>query len=281
MNTIEITITDNEKIIAQVFETAESNKILIIAGAMGTKQTFYSKFAEFLMAKGITVITFDYSGIGKSLIQPISKVKSNVQYWGNVELECVLQYVITNHPNKKVYVLGHSVGGQLIGLAPSASAATKIILVAAQSGYWKLWEGFSKYKMWATWYILFPSLIKMFGYMPSKNISGMENLPQGVAMQWSKWCISPGYLFDNVKEEGLHYSKIKCPVISFSCDDDAYAPKASVDWMTEQYNNAVSERIHLSAEALAKDKIGHFGFFKPKFKNDIWEIIVTHLMAGN
>ena len=66
MKQIEIKTTSLDHISAQIYE-AEKNTVLIISSSTGVKQGFYKKFADFVSANGITVITFDYSGIGLSL----------------------------------------------------------------------------------------------------------------------------------------------------------------------------------------------------------------------
>jgi predicted alpha/beta hydrolase len=265
------------EISSQVYKGNADGAVLIIAGAMGTKQYYYSKFAEFIAAKGITVITFDYFGIGQSLNIPITKIDATLKDWGANDLEAILNYAIATYPGVEVCVLGHSAGGQLIGLSPSILSINKIILVSAQSGYWKLWNGILKYQMWANWHILFPLLVGIFRYMPSKKISGMENLPAGVARQWQKWCVSPGYLFDDLKEDELHFQKITCRVHAYSSTDDMYAPIAAVDWLTKKFRNALIESTHINPSELGRNKIGHFGFFRPESKNDIWELFYRNL----
>ena len=76
MTQIEIKTTNLNQITAQIYE-AEKNTVLIISSATGVKQSFYKKFAEFVSANGITVITFDYSGIGLSLKKPIKQIKND------------------------------------------------------------------------------------------------------------------------------------------------------------------------------------------------------------
>lgn len=272
-----IKTNSGHEICANLFVGADVGKVLVIAGAMGTRQSYYSKFADYISTKGITVITFDYNGIGQSLNGSIIKVNSTLKEWGVNDLESVLVYARTTYPDSRIYILGHSVGGQLTGLAPSSQYSCKIILVASQSGYWKFWNGASKYQMWANWYVLFPTLVSFFGYMPSKKISGMENLPAGVARQWRKWCVSPRYLFDELNKEELYFKTIKCPVHSYSCADDIYAPKAAVDWLANEFKNAAVERVHIKPSQFGRSKIGHFGFFKQEAQDNIWELFYRHL----
>lgn len=274
---IPIITNDNNQIIINVYNKNPSNKVLIIASATGVKQRYYKKFAEFISSNGITVITFDYSGIGLSLNSTIKNIHNNALDWGKNDLESVIKYANIHFDNSKIILLGHSIGGQLIGLARSSKLAHKIILICAQSGYWKFWIGFEKIKMWANWYILFPALITIFGYMPSKKYSSMENLPKNVAKQWRKWCINQNYLFGQVLEPDLFFKDITTQLTALSVDDDKFAPKKAVDWLTDKYENAIIKKFHLFPKDFLTNKIGHFGIFRENFKDNIWKMILEEI----
>jgi len=269
MENIEVK-SDSGVLSATVFGKNSTDSILIIASATGVKQAFYQKFSEYVASNDITVITFDYHGIGGSLKKPIKKIKTNAADWGSNDLESIIKYVILNYPKSKRIVLGHSIGGQLVGLAKSAKKLDKVVLVAAQSGYWKYWKGVEKLKMWFNWYILFPILLNTFGFLNSKRISGMENLPKNVANQWRKWGMDSEYIFSDKSIIESYYDKLKMDMTAFSIDDDDFAPKEAVSWMTEKYCNANMKSIHLKPTDFQVNKIGHFGIFKNKFKNSIW-----------
>lgn len=254
-----------------------SSKIVIIASAAGVLQSFYQKLAQFFLSNGISVITFDYSGVGKSLHGNIKNENTSLTDWGNRDLEAVIKYTIETYPRHKIILLGHSIGGQLIGLAPSSYMADKIILVAAQSGYWKFWKGVSKIWMWANWHLLVPVLTKGFGYLPSKKISRMESLPKNVAEEWAKWCRSSDYLFASFSYNKLYFDRIKCKLISISIDDDFFAPKKSVEWLTAKFENARIKSLHFIPENFKALKIGHFSLFTEKFKDNIWNILLEEI----
>ncbi len=270
----------NQPICITKYKSASASfNYVIIAPATGVKQAFYAHFAEFLSEQGYTVYTFDYQGIGESKTVPLGKFDTTALNWAQNDLESVIQYVLREKPDSKLTIIGHSIGGQLIGLAPSSKLASKVLLIAAQSGYWKFWDGMSKYKMLGTWSILFPILTKIFGYFPGKKFSRMEDLPKGVALEWSKWCLSPNYLFDHVEKENLFHEQITCPLYSYSVEDDDYAPKAAVDWMTSKYHNAQVNRKHWKLGDLGVKKVGHFGFFSKKNAEVIWSRILRDTNA--
>jgi predicted alpha/beta hydrolase len=273
---LEIKTNYGNSITASIYE-ADKNTILIIASATGVKQSFYKKFADFVSTNGVTVITFDYSGIGLSLKKPIQQVVSNATDWGKNDLESIIKYAKENYPNAKITLLGHSIGGQLIGLAKSSSQVQKLILVAAQSGYWKLWKGNSKLMMWLNWHVLFPTLINIFGYMPSKKISKMENLPKRVAKQWNNWCKKPNYLFDEVSTNDLFFNSISTKILAISIENDFYAPKKAVDWFTAKYKNAEINKLHLKPSDYNTNIIGHFGVFSSKFMSNLWKLLYDEI----
>jgi len=269
--------TDSRKLSATLFEGTGSNEVLVIASATGVKQSYYQKFAEFISKKNITVITFDYKGIGHSLNEPIKELTNNVTDWGKKDLESVLNYVIKNYPNSKKYFLGHSMGGQLLGLSKSSVILDKIIFVAAQSGFWKYWNGIDKVKMWANWNIIFPVMIQLFGYMPTSRISRMEDLPKNVAKQWSNWGREKEYLLSELPLEETVFEKLKQEITSFSIEDDIYAPKQAVEWLESKFCNARIKQVHLLPQDFNSNKIGHFGIFKDKFKENIWKLLLNEM----
>lgn len=278
MQLFQININEQQSVKCSLYSGIISSKIVIIVSAAGVLQSFYQKLAQFFQSNGISAITFDYSGVGKSLHRNIKKENSSLANWGNRDLEAVIKYTIETHPRHKVILLGHSIGGQLIGLAPSSYMADKIILVAAQSGYWKFWKGVTKIRMWANWYLLVPILTKGFGYLPSKKFSRMENLPKNVAKEWAKWCRSNDYLFASFSHNNLYFDKIKCKLTSISIDDDFFAPEKSVEWLTAKFENASKKSLHFIPKNFKTLKIGHFSLFTEKFKDSIWNILLeeTH-----
>ena len=270
MKEFEITTLNGYPIALTVFEANSPKQVLIIAPATGVKQSFYKKFASYLAGNHITVITFDYFGIGKSLKQPIKTISVNAASWGQNDLEAVILYTKTNFSNLPLTLLGHSIGGQLIGLAPSSVVAEKIILVAAQSGYWRFWKGTGRIKMWGNWHLLFPLLTTVFGYMPSKKFSGMENLPRHVAMQWQKWCLSPFYFFGDTSVTNFQFLHINARIMAISIEDDAFAPKQAVDWLSNKFTKSMVTKTQLNPTDFQLTKIGHFGVFKEAMKEPFW-----------
>lgn len=138
----------------RLYYAENADQVVIIVPAAGVVQLFYKNSAAFFRSNRISAITFDYTGIGESLQGSRRNEDCRLANWGSIDLEAVIQHVIHNFPRQKIILIGHSIGRQLIGLAPSSCKAAKIILVSAQSGYWRFRKGAGRMRMWVNWYLL-------------------------------------------------------------------------------------------------------------------------------
>lgn len=255
----------------------DADQIVVIASATGVVQQFYKHFATYLQENNISVISFDYGGIGGSRPLSLRKFDTSAQKWANNDLETVIQYAREKYSDKKLTLIGHSIGGPLIGLTPSAVEAENIVFIAAPSGYYKFWPFGERMKMLFMWRFIFPLFNKLLGYIPAKKLNVMEDLPGGMAMEWRKWCLSPEYLFEHIPENELYFDKIKAPIYSFSTDNDKFATVISTDWITNKYSNAPSERIHLTPADYGVKKIGHFGYFQKRCSQKVWPELLSKI----
>ncbi len=260
----------NKNIVATIYPNeGVVQNVVIICSATGVKQSYYESFATWLSAHGYTAITFDYQGIGDSLKKPIKQVNATASSYGEQDIPAVISYAMQELNPQHIFLMGHSIGGQLIGLSALPPVVKGILLVAAQSGYWKFWDKKAQPRMWLTWHVMMPGLTKLFGYFPGKNFN-MENLPKGVALEWAKWCRSPNYLFDHLSQASKLFANIQVPLVSYSFSDDDYAPKSAVDWLSNQYKNSHAIRKHIRPQDIQTERIGHFGIFKEKCANTLW-----------
>lgn len=245
-----------------------NNKSIVISSATGVLQKFYSKFAAHFCSFGFTVYTFDYYGIGNSNSKNLKKNAANLNTWA-LDQAAVLKLVKQNQPHHKITLITHSIGGQLIGLNPEIHIVDSIITVASQTGYWKYFKGFSRLRMLSFWYALIPITTPLFGYFPAKKLGLFENIPKHVVYQWRKWGIHPEYMYGQFND--LQFNAIKCNVLVLSFPRDLFASKASVDWLAAKFTNTKVDRRHIIPEDLQIEDVQHFGFFREKFKDSLWQ----------
>ena len=105
--------------------------------------------------------------------------------------------------------VGHSFGGQALGLLANNTEVSRALLIAAQAGYWKLMASPERYRVYAMLNFVGAAPHPVLGYTPGWTGIG-EDLPKGVFLQWARWVMSPRYLFDDPKLPALaEFSKIQ------------------------------------------------------------------------
>ena len=109
-------------------------KAIMIAPATGIKRQFYHNFAKFLAEQGFGVITFDNEGINDSLSTSIAKCDASLISWGRHDMSAVLDALHHEFADADYHLLGHSAGGQLIGLMANYAAISSVFNVACSSG---------------------------------------------------------------------------------------------------------------------------------------------------
>src|SRR5262249_33162279 len=120
--TVQVAATDGVRLTATVWDpSAPSSRTVVIASATGVKRRYYAPFASWLAKQGFSVVTFDYRGIGDSRSNDATPTMHD---WGERDLAGVLAWTASELGAGRASILGHSVGGQLIGLLPDLSRLT-------------------------------------------------------------------------------------------------------------------------------------------------------------
>ena len=155
---------------------------VIINPATGVLARYYHRYAAYLAAHGFAVLTYDYRGIGLS--RPARLRGSGIRWrdWGERDFEAVVAFAHARDPHGSIAVVGHSIGGFLIGFAPSATRIDRVLTVGAQYAYWRDYAVARRRRLVLCWHVVMPALTRVFGYFPGKRLGWLEDLPAGVAM---------------------------------------------------------------------------------------------------
>ena len=270
---------DGRTLAATAWEPARVLGAVVVASATGVPRRIYAPLAAYLAEAGLVVLTFDYRGIGGSLDRPLRSDPTRMEDWGRLDLEAALGWMRREHPGVPLVVLGHSAGGQLIGLAPSARHLAGALTVGAQLGWAGHWPWPARGLMLASWYLLIPVLARLVGFLPMASLGQGENLPRGVALQWAEWGRRRHYLFDALGPE-VHttYRALGFPLRAIHIGDDAYAPRPGVAALAAFYGGP-REVLSITPADAGTPSIGHFGWVRPRFQAAVWAPIREWLLA--
>ena len=255
--------------------------VVIIAAAMGVSQRYYQHFGQWLSQQGYSVLTFDYRGIGLSSPGSLRGFRTSICDWAQFDCAAVVARARQLADNLPLYWIGHSLGGQIIGMVPNCSQITKAVTVASGNGYWREVESRQKLKSLWMWFVAVPLALFLFDYFPGKKLRKVGDLPGGVIAQWRRWCLSPRYLFDNEGREVIQrYADIHFPITSLSFTDDEMMTDKGIKTVHEFYRNAPQTLKVLHPRTEGVEKIGHFGFFRRHFEDTLWPTyIIPELVA--
>ena len=275
---LRIAAADGYALSARLSGRSGTGPFVVINGATGVKQRYYARFADWAVVRGATVLTWDYRGIGESRPHRLEGFTGTMTDWGKHDFEGVLRFVAQEFGGRELVVVGHSIGGQILGQAPSNRLVRRALTVGSQLGSWHLWPGLKKLAMASLWFGVMPGVTKAVGRFPGSLGIG-EDLPREVALEWAKWGRSENFFLDHgVSRDG--YTTFQAPIVSYSFTDDDYAPKAAVDALHRLYTHAPLERRHLSPRELGVKAVGHFGFFRDQFAPTLWEAVRGFVFQG-
>jgi predicted alpha/beta hydrolase len=271
-----IPVTDGYELSATVFKAKLTKaKLIIINSATAVPRQFYTHFAKALCNAGYHVVTYDYRGINDSSPAKMRGFNALMRDWVLKDMTGVLNWTKDVFNPTKIFLIGHSIGGQLAGLLEDKSQISGMITFSAQSGHWRFQGGSQKLAVLLHCYLTLPILAKLFGYVPWSWFGAID-MPKNIAMEWAKWCRNKKYVLGDHSLPLERYENFTAPVLAYSFDDDNWGTQKSVDIMMKAYPNR--ERLHIEHKKQGIKKIGHIGFFKPQAK-PLWADTISWLNA--
>lgn len=278
MQSVDFTLltADNYRLAATRFEPAEPNGLsILINSATGAPRQYYRGFAEYLAQRGCLVLTYDYRGIGASLDPNFDIHTLRLRDWGQQDLHKALSWLKDFAPQHKIAALGHSIGGQLIGLASNNYLLDSVLTVASQIGYWGHWPSIGKrLQINLLTGLALPATVKSLGRLPGFAMGGVP-LPAEIALEWARWCQHPRYFVD---EHGAalttYFERFNGPARFYAiADDHFYAPESAVKALSRRYVAADGEVVWRHPSHWGAREMGHFGYFRRNAPQAAWDEI--------
>ena len=262
---MEITLKADDGHVLGATVHGNGHRAVLVMPATGVPQSYYAKYAGYLAERGFTVLTFDYRGIGRSRNGDLRTSTARMRDWALLDAAAAWRFL----GERPKLVVGHSFGGQALGLLPEPARIAAALLVGSQSGYWRNWPLLGRVWMWPTTHIGLPALAKVLGYFPGSRLGFGEDLPPGVAIEWASWCRHPRYLVGALGVENA-YAQVDARVRAYAISDDAFAPLSAVEALAELYPACRWEIRQIAPRELGVPGIGHFGFFRERFRASLW-----------
>ena len=279
MTAVSVAATDAHPLAAHRYDPeGRVRGSVVIAPAMAINQGFYSAFARWLAGQGFVAWTFDYRGTGESLRGGKRGAPGDLDAWCGKDYEALLQAAHAHAPERPLFALGHSFGGQCAPLLPSRRLLRGLVNIAVGSGAMRHNTRPIRRQAPLLWYVLVPLLCPLFGYFPGASIGVIGDLPNGAVRQWRRWCLDPDYLLGAEARARPAYASSEFDVLGLSFADDELLLEAGSRMLHSAYCRPVEYRV-LSPRDFDMERIGHFGFFRAGSENTLWPLVADWLGA--
>lgn len=278
MNVKELTTQDGVPLtIREFIPRNETKAFIVLAPAMGAAQSYYQPFASWLSNHGFHVTTFDYRGMGESRIGHLKHYDTDILDWAEIDCSAVLADVLVKSGQFPTYWIGHSLGGQIFPLIKDIEKVSKVITVASGTGYWRHNAPQLKKKVWWFWFFVVPTLLKVYGYFPGKKIGMVGNLPKPVMQQWRKWCMHPEYCV-GVENNSIRqkFEQVSVPIRSVALADDEMLSSKNISGLFSLFGSQDKQLTTINPEEFGIKRIGHLGFFRSEFAENLWPQTLLH-----
>ncbi len=280
---VAIACRDGLSLHGHLWESASRGKSgrVVINPATGVPARFYHRYARFLAARGFDVLTYDYRGIGLSRPGRLRGCGYRWRDWGELDFEAAIRF-LDGRGHGPLLVVGHSIGGFLPGLAESGARVTRMLTVGAQFAWWGDYAQSRRLKLFLKWHLAMPLLTALCGYFPGRRLGWLEDLPAGVANEWS----FRGPRFErshpHVEREAVtaRMRAFGASILAVTVSDDELGTLAAARRTLRYYAGAERTLVHLSPADCGRDAIGHFNLFHDMHASGFWLDTILWLRDG-
>ena len=263
---------------------------VLINSATAVPRKIYRGFAGYLARRGCAVLTYDYRGIGdsrqKALVgynQPKSLVgfKASMADWAALDVTAAVAWMRERYHDLPLNYVGHSFGGQALGLLANNTEVSRALLIAAQAGYWKLMASPERYRVYALLNFVGTPLTRLLGYAPGWSGMG-EDLPKGVFRAMGRL----GH--ERALSVRRSQARRRCRIFrnyqgamrALCLSDDPWATRPAVELLCSGFTSTKPEILTITPADAGVAKIGHLGFFRPEHRDTLWRGAAEWIEAG-
>ena len=269
---LRLTTPDGAVLSATLFAPAAPSGAVLLSGGTGIPQVLYQGLAAYLAEQGLAVLTYDYRGIAASRPRRLRGFTAHIAHWGQHDAPTALEALAARYPGLPLYLLAHSMGGQIVGMMPNHHRLARVVAIASCTGYWRWMSRPFAYYAAAMWFTVIPLTTYLLGYAPARALRHGEDLPLGVARDWRRWCLCRSYFRPELgtRIAPVFYDTVRAPMHFVRIADDPIANARTVPDLMQLYTAAPLRAHVIEPQQLGVARVGHAGVFSRRHRQRLW-----------
>lgn len=224
-------------------DAAPNAPVIVCVPAMGVTARYYEPLLRALCTSGLNAAAFDLRGNGDSSVRASRAIDFGYNEILTRDFPCAIQEAARVFPRCPIFILGHSLGGQLACLYAAATGEriAGLILVASGSVYYRSWAF-----PWS-WLVLFFTgaariIAEIVGYFPGRQFGFGGREARRVMRDWSAQARTGRYqVSSSVIDFDSLLSTTAMPVLAITLCGDRFAPHAAVQHLCSKMVRAKTE----------------------------------------
>jgi predicted alpha/beta hydrolase len=225
---------------------------------MGVAARYYEPLLRALWTSGLNAAAFDLRGHGHSSVRASRSIDFGYNEILTRDFPCAIQEAARIFPRCPIFILGHSLGGQLACLYAAATEEriAGLILVASGSVYYRSWAF-----PWS-WLVLFFTgaariIAEIVGYFPGRQFGFGGREARRVMRDWSAQARTGRYqTSSSVIDFDSLLTTATMPVLAITLCGDRLAPHGAVRHLCSKMVRAKTE--HRCVKIVGGRRRAHF-----------------------
>lgn len=245
---------------------------VIVNPATGVAARYYHRYARFLAERGFAVLTYDYRGIAASRPDRLRGSGIRWRHWGELDFDAAVAWARRRDPDGLLAVVGHSIGGFLPGFAHAAPQVNRILTMGAQYAHWRNYAAAHRRRLLWRWHVVMPALALGMGYFPGKRLGWLEDLPAGVALEWSFRRDRMELSYPAAERSAIlgRFAAVRAPILAVGMSDDEFGTPQAIGRGLDYYTGSCRRQVELRPGDYGFDAIGHFSLFHDRHRDGFW-----------
>lgn len=268
-NEQKISFQDNTHTRINIYENRSTSSdpagpLFLILPALGVRSDFYINLAFSMVNYGWNAVTLDWRGSGTSSVQVNRHSRFGFHEILSIDLPKIIREIKKIFPSNPLYIIGHSLGGQLALLYTSLhdQQVDGIILLTCGSNYYKNLK-FPQDLIRLINYRLIKMFTSIFGYFPGNRLGFAGKESKNMIIDWLRESLTGKYKIINSPHDfEILLKTIDVPVLFMTLAGDKYVTAECACFLAEKLSQAKVSNLELTAADYKLPQFTHFNWKK-------------------